>query len=120
MENTKEVDDRPRCKQCDHLQSFHNDEGCTMKLLGVRAVPLYKCACVCVGNNFSKPQALPFPVPVKYDKKAPVTIPATRRQDIGEARKALAETRQGLQQLGQDLDVLYKALTEKRLRESRG
>jgi hypothetical protein len=35
-----------RCKQCDHLLSFHGEDGCGTWLLGVRAVPLYRCACV--------------------------------------------------------------------------
>jgi len=35
-----------RCTGCDHLESFHNAEGCGTWLLGVKAVPLYRCACL--------------------------------------------------------------------------
>ena len=41
-----EKQDATRCKQCDHLTSFHGEDGCGTWLLGVRAVPLYRCACV--------------------------------------------------------------------------
>lgn len=41
-----EKHDATRCKQCDHLMSFHGEDGCGTWLLGVRAVPLYRCACV--------------------------------------------------------------------------
>lgn len=43
MEENNQVS---RCKSCNHLESFHSKEGCNTWLLGVRAVPLYRCACV--------------------------------------------------------------------------
>lgn len=45
-----------RCKQCNHLESFHGEDGCTIFQLGVRAVPLYRCACVHVGTLKSAPR----------------------------------------------------------------
>ncbi len=50
--------DEKRCKQCDHLVSFHGNDGCGTWLLGVRAVPLYRCACVVSPNK----AAAKFPV----------------------------------------------------------
>jgi hypothetical protein len=49
-----EKQDATRCKQCDHLLSFHNEDGCGTWLLGVRAVPLYRCACVVSPTNAVK------------------------------------------------------------------
>jgi len=60
MDNQSEAKkpfDETRCKQCAHLNSFHGDDGCGTWLLGVRAVPLYRCACVVSPNKDS----IPFP-----------------------------------------------------------
>ena len=53
-----------RCNQCDHLESFHGDSGCECFQLGVRAVPLYKCACVKTKaqiQNTTEPMSPKFP-----------------------------------------------------------
>jgi len=47
-------DTADRCKSCEHLISLHNDSGCGTWLLGVRAVPLYLCACVRTVSSFPK------------------------------------------------------------------
>lgn len=43
--------DQTRCDTCTHLKSFHGEEGCSTWLLGVRAVPLYRCACICTQDH---------------------------------------------------------------------
>lgn len=58
-----------RCKQCDHLMSFHSDDGCGTWLLGVRAVPLYRCACV--HSKSSTPIKFNPPPPKGFDSSNP-------------------------------------------------
>lgn len=60
MDSQSKTNDSPlRCKSCDHLLSFHFDDGCTCWLLGVRAVPLYRCACVVNVKGYKFPVIVP-------------------------------------------------------------
>lgn len=58
-----------RCKQCDHLLSFHGEDGCGTWLLGVRAVPLYRCACVV--SVSAKPKTFPIIPTRTFETPAP-------------------------------------------------
>jgi hypothetical protein len=124
-----------RCKQCDHLLSFHGEDGCGTWLLGVRAVPLYRCACVV--SVSAKPKAFPtipsqkFETPVLKDRQettsdrtddfkatiaqlrpASEAAPQAARDRLMDVASELRRTAEELRQLEAMLDRALKRLSD--------
>jgi hypothetical protein len=87
-----------RCKQCDHLDSFHGSEGCTMWLLGVRAVPIYRCACVMTGVQVMK---------------NPSVIPKESLERLEQAKEELLKSAEELKSLEETIEKMLEQWKEK-------
>ena len=127
-----EKQDATRCKQCDHLNSFHGEDGCGTWLLGVRAVPLYRCACVVsAGKSLTKfptitPSKLQLPAPKPYvptptndvsiakltpASEASVAAQANLRLRLNDLAEGLRRTAAELKNLEDTLDNTLRRLT---------
>jgi hypothetical protein len=115
--------DETRCKQCDHLNSFHSEDGCGTWLLGVRAVPLYRCACVASphkstpkfptisSTKFQIPPAIQ-PAPNLNTPSIANIQPATHNSTAAQAnlRNRLHEVAEGLRKTAAELKNLEDTL----------
>jgi hypothetical protein len=114
-----------RCKQCEHLMSFHNEEGCGTWLLGVRAVPLYRCACVVSpakasktfpvisGNSFQIASTLKSPGKSTNDPTVAKLPPASQSASTAQTnlRNRLKDLAEGLRRTASELKQLEETLS---------
>jgi hypothetical protein len=122
--STEQVDNRPRCKQCTHLSSFHTDaDGCNIWLLGIAKVPLYRCACVCRSDGSSTIDSL---TSLQQDTFLPISVTAIQptihvksitATDLSTLRLELDKAVDELRKMSEELDRACKALRFKRSQE---
>ena len=120
-----ERNDATRCKQCEHLLSFHNDEGCGTWLLGVRAVPLYRCACIVSptkasntfpmisGNSFHAASTLKSPGQPTHEPTVAKMPPASQSASTAQTnlRNRLNDLAEGLRRTAAELKQLEETLS---------
>jgi len=92
-----------RCKQCDHLLSFHGEDGCGTWLLGVRAVPLYRCACVHAVGHVMKRSITPTVA-------GRTTLPTVTSDHTALLRQRLQELATEVRRTGEELHRLEREL----------